>query len=122
MSLGGKTPRLRPCAQDGSHLTGGVKKTHGYKPGKNTTLSHFFIIFMTHLGNLALKEIPSYQNSTELLIDKRAFQRLVREIAQDFKEGFKFQSSAISALQESVEAYLVSLFEDSNLCAIHRKR
>ena len=50
------------------------------------------------------------------------FQRLVREIAQDFKSDLRFQSSAIGALQESVEAYLVSLFEDTNLCAIHAKR
>merc|ERR1711964_900679 len=49
-------------------------------------------------------------------------QRLVREIAQDFKSDLRFQSSAIGALQESVEAYLVSLFEDTNLCAIHAKR
>ncbi|KAL1593645.1 hypothetical protein SLS59_009159 [Nothophoma quercina] len=62
-----------------------------------------------------------YQKSTELLIRKLPFQRLVREIAQDFKSDLRFQSSAISALQESVEAYLVSLFEDTNLCAIHAK-
>jgi hypothetical protein len=46
----------------------------------------------------------------------------VREIAQDFKSDLRFQSSAIGALQESVESYLVSLFEDTNLCAIHAKR
>jgi histone H3/H4 len=56
------------------------------------------------------------------LIRKLPFQRLVREIAQDFKSDLRFQSSAIGALQESVEAYLVSLFEDTNLCAIHAKR
>jgi histone H3 len=50
------------------------------------------------------------------------FQRLVREIAQDFKTDLRFQSSAIGALQESAEAYLVSLFEDTNLAAIHAKR
>ena len=50
------------------------------------------------------------------------FQRLVREIAQDFKTDLRFQSSAIGALQEAVEAYLVGLFEDTNLCAIHAKR
>lgn len=46
----------------------------------------------------------------------------MREIAQDFKSDLRFQSSAIGALQESVESYLVSLFEDTNLCAIHAKR
>ncbi|KAG0347884.1 histone H3.1 [Podila minutissima] len=57
-----------------------------------------------------------------LLIRKLPFQRLVREIAQDFKTDLRFQSSAIGALQEASEAYLVSLFEDTNLAAIHAKR
>ncbi|XP_027936330.1 histone H3.3-like [Vigna unguiculata] len=59
---------------------------------------------------------------TELLIQKLPFQRLVREIAQDFKTDLRFQISAVSALQEAAEAYLVGLFEDTNLCAIHTKR
>ena len=67
-------------------------------------------------------EIRKYQKSTELLIRKLPFQRLVREIAQDFKTDLRFQSSAILALQEASEAYLVGLFEDTNLCAIHAKR
>ena len=46
----------------------------------------------------------------------------VREIAQDFKTDLRFQSSAVMALQEASEAYLVGLFEDTNLCAIHAKR
>lgn len=50
------------------------------------------------------------------------FQRLVREIAQEFIHDIRFQSTAISALQEATESYLVSLFEDTNLCAIHAKR
>ena len=57
-----------------------------------------------------------------LLIRKLPFQRLVREIAQDFKTDLRFQSSAVVALQEASEAYLVGLFEDTNLCAIHAKR
>lgn len=77
---------------------------------------------MASSGTVALREIRRYQKSTELLIRKLPFQRLVREIAQDFKSDLRFQSSAIGALQESVEAYLVSLFEDTNLCAIHAKR
>ncbi|KAK2703350.1 hypothetical protein QYM36_018143 [Artemia franciscana] len=48
--------------------------------------------------------------------------RLVREIAQDFKTDLRFQSSAVMALQEASEAYLVGLFEDTDLCAIHAKR
>lgn len=102
-------------------------------------------------------EIRKYQKSTELLIRKLPFQRLVREIAQDFKVMFfflsgcvvvcvdmhtiwvlgcnfvffalwflqtdlRFQSHAVLALQEAAEAYLVGLFEDTNLCAIHAKR
>ncbi|KAK2093844.1 hypothetical protein P7K49_027582 [Saguinus oedipus] len=47
--------------------------------------------------------------------------RLVREIAQDFKTDLHFQSAAIGALQEASEAYLVGLFKDTNLCAIHAK-
>ncbi|KAE9452537.1 hypothetical protein C3L33_15559, partial [Rhododendron williamsianum] len=66
--------------------------------------------------------IRKYQKSTELLIRKLPFQRLVREIAQDFKTDLRFQSSAVAALQEAAEAYLVGLFEDTNLCAIHAKR
>ncbi|XP_076772654.1 histone H3.3A-like [Arvicanthis niloticus] len=85
--------------------TGGVKKPHRYRP-----------------GTVALHEIRRCQKSTELLIRKLPFQRLVREIAQDFKTDLCFQSAAIGALQEASEAYLVGLFEDTNLCAIHAKR
>jgi histone H3 len=66
--------------------------------------------------------VSKYQKSTELLIRKAPFQRLVREIAQDFKNDLRFQSTAVLALQEASEAYLVGLFEDTNLCAIHAKR
>lgn len=57
-----------------------------------------------------------------MLLRKLPFQRLVREVAVDFKVDLKFQSHAIQALQEASEAYLVHLFEDANLCAIHAKR
>merc|ERR1712159_11853 len=83
----------------------GALKPHRYRP-----------------GTVALREIRKYQKSTELLIRKLPFQRLVREIAQDFKTDLRFQSSAVLALQEASEAYLVGLFEDTNLCAIHAKR
>ena len=73
-------------------------------------------------GVVALREIRKYQKNTELLIRKLPFQRLVREIASDFKTDLRFQSQAILALQEASEAYLVGLFEDTNLCAIHAKR
>ena len=73
-------------------------------------------------GVMALHEIRHYQKSSALLIRKLPFQRLVREIAQDFKTNLHFQSVAILCLQEAAEAYLVRLFEDTNLCAIHAKR
>ena len=93
------------AARKSAPSTGGVKKPHRYRP-----------------GTVALREIRRYQKSTELLIRKLPFQRLVREIAQDFKTDLRFQSAAIGALQEAAEAYLVGLFEDTNLCAIHAKR
>ena len=107
-STGGKAPRKQlatKAARKSAPATGGVKKPHRYRP-----------------GTVALREIRKYQKSTELLIRKLPFQRLVREIAQDFKTDLRFQSSAVLALQEASEAYLVGLFEDTNLCAIHAKR
>ncbi|KAA1466436.1 histone-fold-containing protein [Dentipellis sp. KUC8613] len=81
-------------------------------------------------GTVALREIRKYQKSTDLLIRKLPFARVVREIALDMMTdmnqygdtGLRWQSSAILALQEATEAYLVHLFEDANLCAIHAKR
>ena len=75
-------------------------------------------------GTVALKEIRKYQQTTNLLIRKLPFQRLVREIASTINNNnnLRFQSSAILALQEASESYLVGLFEDVNLCAIHAKR
>ena len=71
---------------------------------------------------VALREIRCYQKSTKLLIRKLPFNRLVREIAQEFKMDLRFQPEAIGALQEAAEAYLVGLFDDTNLCAIHARR
>ena len=107
MSTGGKAPRkaLASKAARKSAPATGVKKPHRFRP-----------------GTVALREIRKYQKSTELLIRKLPFQRLVREVAQEFKQDLRFQSHAIMALQEASEAYLTSLFEDTNLCAIHAKR
>jgi histone H3 len=69
-----------------------------------------------------LRDIRKYQRNTNLLIRRLPFQRLVREIAQNYKEDIRFQSTALLALQEASEAYLTGLFADSNLCAIHGKR
>ncbi|KAK3333294.1 histone H3-like centromeric protein cse-4 [Cercophora scortea] len=76
-------------------------------------------------GTLALKEIRRYQANTDLLISKLPFARLVREVAalvRPSNQEMRWQSQAIQALQESAEAFLVHLFEDTNLCAIHAKR
>ena len=73
-------------------------------------------------GTAALHDIRHLQKGTALLIRKLPFQRLVREIAHDFKTDLRFQSAAILCLQEAAEAYLVGLFEDTNLCAIHARR
>ena len=92
-----------PCKS--APMTGGVKKPHRYRP-----------------GTVALREIRRYQKSTELLCRKLPVARLIREIAQDFRTDLRFQASAIGALQEAMEAYLVGLFEDTNLCMIHVRR
>ncbi|XP_003378060.1 histone H3 [Trichinella spiralis] len=125
-STGGKAPRKQlatKAARKSAPSTGGVKKPHRYRPAACGALWHRFALFIALLvGTVALREIRRYQKSTELLIRKLPFQRLVREIAQDFKTDLRFQSAAIGALQEAAEAYLVGLFEDTNLCAIHAKR
>lgn len=73
-------------------------------------------------GTLALREIRRYQSSTKLLISKLAFQRLVREICQELAPDLRFQPSALLALQEATESYIVGVFDDMNLCAIHARR
>jgi len=76
-------------------------------------------------GTVALKEIRKYQKTAELLIPKRPFVRLVREIALDLgalQGEARWHVNALTALQEATEAYLVGLFDDTNLCAIHAKR
>ena len=107
-STGGKAPRKQLASKAARKATPtgeAVKKAHRFRP-----------------GTVALREIRRYQKSTDLLIKKAPFQRLVREVAQDFKTDLRFQSSAVMALQEASEAFLVGLFEDTNLCAIHARR
>ena len=96
--VGRKVPRPAPAS-------GGRRKPHRYRP-----------------GTVALREIRRFQKTHNLLIRRIPFQRLVREIAQDFKTDLRFQGSAVLALQEASEAYIVGLFEDTNLCAIHANR
>jgi histone H3 len=73
-------------------------------------------------GTVALREIRKYQKTTCLLLRRMPFAQLVREIAQDFRNELRFQATAMLALQEATEAYLIGLFEDTNLIAIHAKR
>ena len=107
-ATGSKQPRKNVAAGKSTKkpsVPGGVKRPHRFRP-----------------GTVALREIRKFQKSTELLIRKLPFQRLVRDIASAFKNDLRFQSSAVLALQEASEAYMVGLFEDTNLCAIHAKR
>ena len=120
-STGGKAPRKQLSKKAAKKNAGGPrpvkrKKARRYRP-----------------GTVALREIRKYQKDTDLLLRKLPFQRLVREITQDLSvdtpgkgceimQDVRWQSTAILALQEAAESYLVSLFEDTNLCAIHAKR
>lgn len=112
-STGGKTSRKAlstKTARNSVPVARGGKKRHRYRP-----------------GTVALREIRRYQRSTDLLIGKLPFQRLVREIASKLGptsqgDQYRFQPSAVLALQQASEAYLVGLFEDTNLCALHAKR
>ena len=94
-------PKQLAALKRRNESTGGVKKPHRWRP-----------------GTAALREIRRYQSSSNLLIPKLPFQRLVREIAQEMLTDIRFQSTALLALQEASEAYLVQLLEDSNLCCI----
>lgn len=119
-STGGKNPRVYKILETktsvlkhkGKHLPpvgrnkkDGERRVKRYRP-----------------GTLALKEIRRYQKTTELLIKVAPFQRLVKEVSQKFKQDFRYQTAALQALQEATEAYIIGLFEDTNLCAIHAKR
>ena len=73
-------------------------------------------------GTVALREIKRYQKSKDMLLPRAPFQRLVRQISSAYDPDLRFQSQSLVALQEAAEAYVVSLFEDTNLCAIHAKR
>lgn len=103
-STGGKVPQHMYLAKKAAQF-GGVKKHRRYRA-----------------GTIALREIRKYQKTTDLLIRKISFARLVREITQDYKTDLRYQSTAMLALQEASEAFLVSYFEDANACAIHAKR
>ena len=114
-SVAGKAPKVNlatkaaRCSQFGRApapaIMLGRRRPHRYRP-----------------GTVALREIRKYQKTFHTLIPKLPFQNLVREITQDYKADIRFQGNALMALHEAAEAYLVGLFEDTNLCAIHAKR
>lgn len=107
-SEGGLAPRRQlatAAARKSAPMSGGIKKPHRFRP-----------------GTVALREIRRYQKGTGSLIKKLPFQRLVREVAQTYKVDLRFEGMALHALQEAAEAYMVGIFEDTNLCAIHAKR
>lgn len=104
-ALGSKKAAKRAKKAAGGSGSTGVKKAHRFRP-----------------GTVALRQIRRYQKSTELLLRKLPFQRLVREVASAAKDSLRFQSAAVLAIQEASEAYVVSLLADTNLCAIHSRR
>lgn len=73
-------------------------------------------------GTVALRQVKRLQKSTELLVARAPFSRLVREIAESHKAGLRFQSSAVAAIQEATEAFVISLLSDANLTALHANR
>jgi histone H3 len=104
-AAGGASRATAVKSAAGGAAAAGTKKAHRFRP-----------------GTTALREIRRYQKTVELLIRKLSFRRLVQEIAQDYKEGLRFSPAAVFLLQSAAEAYLIGLFEDANLTAIHAKR
>lgn len=104
-----KAPRATMAKQTKSKrpatVAPGIKRAHRWRP-----------------GTVALREIRKYQKSTDLLIKKLPFKRLVREIMLDLRDDFKVQAGAVVALQEAAEAHLLALFSDSQDAAIHARR
>ena len=105
--IGGKLSRKLPAnkkSKKSSQVIDRKKKFHRFRPG------------------IATKENKKYQKNTELFIRKISFQRLVREIAQEISNDIIFKRSAILTLQEETESFIIKLFENSNICAMHGKR
>jgi histone H3 len=107
-STGGKPPCLHlatKAAQESTQQIGGMKKPYRYCP-----------------GTVALRETHKFQTTTNLLIRKAPFQRLIRELAQKIgKSDLRMQSTAVLALQEAADAFMIDVFSDTNLCMIHGK-
>uniref|UniRef100_K1QHG8 Histone H3.1 n=1 Tax=Magallana gigas TaxID=29159 RepID=K1QHG8_MAGGI len=88
-----------------SKVTGGIKEPRNWRPSSS-----------------ALLEIRRYQRTTNLLIPKLSFQRIVKSLTNERFEGIRFQTSALHALQEACEDFIVNVLADTNLCALHGKR
>lgn len=110
-ALGGKAPRKGMSAKSARKSVPASSGPSAAAPKKTRFKA----------GALALKEIRKYQKSTDLLIRKRPFQRMVRELSKG-REGMRFQASAIVAFQEAVENFLTNLIEDAYRCVLHAKR
>ena len=93
-----------------------IKKTAPAEGGMKDKKRHY------KPGTVALREIKKYQKAMTMMLPRAPFQRLVKSISQSYDTDLRFQSQALLALQEAAEAYVVSLFEDTQLCAIHAKR
>lgn len=131
-----RTKQLNTVTADGQKEAQPSKSTAGKAPrkttiGKSTNIHGQPLNPKPHMkkkahrfrpGTVAIREIRKYQKSGDLLLKKAPFQRLVKEIAQEFRTELRFQGGAIAAIQEAAEMYLVSIFEDSNLLALHAKR
>lgn len=100
-----KSAGSKKAAKKASGSQNGAKKSHKWRP-----------------GTVALRQIKQYQRGTDLLVRKAPFARLVRELAAAHKDGLRFAASALLALQESTESFIVSLLGDANLCALHARR
>ncbi|KJA29453.1 hypothetical protein HYPSUDRAFT_1076704 [Hypholoma sublateritium FD-334 SS-4] len=114
-STGGKAPRPT------------LRRNRAVKTTAGKTTKHVAILQKKHArrfrpGTVALREIRRYQKSTDLLIRRVPFGRLVREIATNYRGPVRFQRSAVTALQEAAEAYLTELFGDAIMATVHAKR
>jgi histone H3/H4 len=120
LSAAGAQPSPKPrkaVASRVAHKKGIIATMHGKK--KNTTSR----TYRYRPGTVALREIRKLQTSTRNLISGAPFRRLVRQITTDnFKDGIRFQSTALEAMQDATEAFLVHVLADANLCALHAGR
>mmetsp|Transcript_17438 Transcript_17438/g.37679 ORF Transcript_17438/g.37679 Transcript_17438/m.37679 type:complete len:157 (+) Transcript_17438:149-619(+) len=116
--------RARPRDEAEGRLSSGTSSTANRQPrGPTAAQPRVRRKRRMRPGEKALREIRQYQSSTSLLLRRLPFARLVRELQYGMtRQPYRWQGSAILALQEAAEAHLVGLFEDSNLCAIHGKR